>query len=247
MATPIRFRLFLTCFLLIACIAVAVDFGLSRQIDNPFWRLGVELALCAFGSGAVAYLFSRSLAWRIQRLKLFADHVLEEQPVTAPLPDEGEGTEALNQSLRRMGSRIRDLVESLSLESARRDAILGSMAEGVLAVDHNHRVMFCNQAVIKILGLKQPVAEGTPLVGLSREPAISQLDFKGPQFRRGDENQAAVGFGRCADLRSVCGAARCESTPGSAGDSSRHHRSRTAGTHSPGFRSECFSRAADAF
>ncbi len=178
MATPIRSRLFLTCFLLIVSIAAVVEFGLSWLDGSPSIRILLELVLCAIGAAVVTYIFSRSLSWRIQRLKGFADHVLEQESVEAPLPDEGEETAVLNQALRKMASRIRDLVESLSSESARRDAILRSMVEGVLAVDHNHRVLFCNQAVQRILGLKGPVEEGTPLVGISREPQFLSLISK---------------------------------------------------------------------
>ena len=52
-----------------------------------------------------------------------------------------------------MASRIRELVERLSLESARRDVILKSMAEGVLAVDRQMRVLlFCSHGVSSALG-----------------------------------------------------------------------------------------------
>ena len=90
--------------------------------------------------------------------------MLDETPWTRPFPKRARNRQ-LNQSLRRMASRIRELVERLSLESARRDVILKSMAEGVLAVDHQMRVLFCNQALSHALGLKHPVDENTPLLG----------------------------------------------------------------------------------
>ena len=123
----------------------------------------------------MTWIFSRAIEWRIQRLKLFTEHVLDASNVDEPLPEEGEETALLNQSLRRMASRIRELVERLSLESMRRDVILKSMAEGVLAVDHQMRVLFCNQALSNALGLKHPVEENTPLLGLVRDPKFLSL------------------------------------------------------------------------
>jgi two-component system phosphate regulon sensor histidine kinase PhoR len=176
MGTTIRFRMFLSCFVLIACIALAVDFSAPTSADaNRLNRTILELFLCALGAIVMTWIFSRAIEWRIQRLKVFAEHVLDTNNMNAPLPEEGEETVLLNQSLRRMASRIRELVDRLSLESSRRDAILKSMAEGVLAVDHHMRVLFCNQALSDALGLKQPVAENTPLVGLVRDPKFLSL------------------------------------------------------------------------
>jgi two-component system phosphate regulon sensor histidine kinase PhoR len=176
MGTTIRFRMFLSCFVLIAGIALAVDFSAPASVDaNRINRIIPELVLCALGAIVMTWIFSRAIQWRIQRLKVFAEHVLDTNNMNAPLPEEGEETVLLNQSLRRMASRIRELVDRLSLESSRRDAILKSMAEGVLAVDHHMRVLFCNQALSDALGLKQPVAENTPLVGLVRDPKFLSL------------------------------------------------------------------------
>jgi two-component system phosphate regulon sensor histidine kinase PhoR len=172
MGTPIRLRLFVSCFLLIATIALAVDLSSTgNRVDRTF----LELGLCIVGAIVMTWIFSRAIEWRIQRLKLFAEHVLDASNVDEPLPEEGEETVLLNQSLRRMASRIRELVERLSLESMRRDVILKSMAEGVLAVDHQMRVLFCNQALSDALDLKHPVEENTPLVGLVRDPKFLSL------------------------------------------------------------------------
>jgi len=170
--TPIRFRLLLSCFVLIAAIVGAVDLSRGNDLAR---RIAIDLALCVVGAIVMTWIFARSLAWRVARLRDFTEHVLDSNELDAPLPDEGEETAVLNQSFRRMASRIRELVDRLSLESNRRDAILKSMAEGVLAVDHQMRVMFCNDALTQALGLRSPVYESTPLVGLVRDPRFLGL------------------------------------------------------------------------
>jgi two-component system phosphate regulon sensor histidine kinase PhoR len=172
MGTSIRFRLFLSCFAVIATIVFAVDLSAQGSRVN---RNILELFLCFLGAIAMTWVFSSAISWRIQRLKVFAEHVLDTNNVNEPLPEEGEETALLNQSLRRMAARIRELVERLKLESSRRDVILKSMAEGVLAVDHQMRVLFCNQALSTALGLRHPVEENTPLVGLVRDPKFLGL------------------------------------------------------------------------
>ena len=118
MGTPIRLRLFLSCFLLIACIVLAVDLSAA---DNRMERTLLGFGVSVLGAIVMTWIFSRAIEWRIQRLKVFAEHVLDASSVDEPLPEEGKETALLNQSLRRMASRIRELVERLSLESARRD------------------------------------------------------------------------------------------------------------------------------
>src|SRR5271168_2863043 len=175
MGKSIRFRLFLSCFALIAAIALAVDFAAPALSANRVNRTILELALCALGAIVMTWILARAIEWRIQRLKVFAEHVLDTNNMNSPLPEEGEETALLNQSLRRMASRIRELVDRLSLESNRRDAILKSMAEGVLAVDHQMRVMFCNQSLVRALALKAPVEVNTPLIGVVRDPKFLGL------------------------------------------------------------------------
>jgi two-component system phosphate regulon sensor histidine kinase PhoR len=170
--TSIRFRLFLSCFLVIAAIVALVD--LSGE-GTRLHRIVIEVLLCVFGALMLTWMIVRSLAWRVQRMKRFTEHVLDANDLDSPLPDEGEETALLNQSFRRMALRIRELVETLSLESDRRDVILKSMAEGVLAVDHNMRVMFSNESLARTLGLSPLVPQNTSLVGLVRDPKFLAL------------------------------------------------------------------------
>jgi two-component system phosphate regulon sensor histidine kinase PhoR len=173
MSTSIRLRLFFSCFLLIAGIAFAVDLSAAGTRIN---RTILELVLCFLGAIVMTWIFSTAIEWRLQRLKVFVEHVLDAgSGKNEALPDEGPETAALNQALRRMAARIHELVGRLSVESARSDAILRSMAEGVLAVDHQMRILFCNQALLSALGLKTPVVEGTPLIGLVRDPSFSGM------------------------------------------------------------------------
>jgi len=167
MGAPIRVRLFVICFLVIAGIIIVVDLS-TRQIL-------LELGIALLGAIVMTWIFSAALSWRVQRLQRFADNVLNTGSDDLPLPEEGRETTALNQSLRRMAQRIQELVDRLSEESARRDAILKSMVEGVLAVDHQMRVLFCNDAFSAALGLRQPVEENTPVVGLVRDPRFLSL------------------------------------------------------------------------
>jgi two-component system phosphate regulon sensor histidine kinase PhoR len=175
MRIPIAARLFFSAFLLSAAMVLSVDFAVTHGTSDPLTRRLLELAACCCAAALTARIFARALDWRIRRIKSFADHVLDASREDSPLPDEGEETAALNTSLHRMGSRIRELVERLSTESARRDAILATMAEGVLAVNPQLQVVFCNRALVTALGLRFHVSEGMPVQDLIRDPGFLDM------------------------------------------------------------------------
>ncbi len=75
-------------------------------------------------------------------MRVFAEELLEasDEAGASMLSYLGvDQLEALDRSLLRMAGQTRILVERAKVEAARREAILASMAEGVLAVDEHLR------------------------------------------------------------------------------------------------------------
>jgi len=143
-----------------------------RAVRGRILAASVVAALAALG---IAFLTSRSLIARIERLRTFAENL-----VSVPEPaglDTARNDElgSLAQSLARTARQLRGLVDRLSLESARREAILTSMVEGVLAVDDEMRVTFSNPFFLRALGRSSPMEENTPLVELVRDPELRDL------------------------------------------------------------------------
>jgi len=87
---------------------------------------------------------------------------------------------SLERSLTGVARELRTLVDRLRFESARREAILAGMAEGVLAVDPDLRVTFCNKAFLRAIGFRGENFE-----------RLSLLDPKAVLFI--DDRQAQVG------------------------------------------------------
>jgi two-component system, OmpR family, phosphate regulon sensor histidine kinase PhoR len=78
----------------------------------------------------------------------------------------------LARTLKLMAERVRMVMDRANLELSRREVILACMAEGVLAVDQNLRVIFCNDAFANAFSTRKPVAEGKILYEVVREPII---------------------------------------------------------------------------
>ena len=123
----------------------------------------------------LAYYFSVRFTSRIRRLQSFAEK-LPEGGFSPGLIKEGDDElGALADSLTRMGAQIGDLVDRLSVESARLEAILASMVEGVLAVGQDRRVMFCNSSFARAVGAQMPVPDHMPLDRLVETRRWSKL------------------------------------------------------------------------
>src|SRR5580704_425899 len=131
--------------------------------------LSVTLAAC------LAYIFVRSFSRQISSLRAYTERLLDSQISEHELPSADDDLGALAQSLRRTVPRIRGLLETLKLEGERREAILASMVEGVLAVDKDLRVTFCNNSFARTVGARIPVSPGMQLLELVRDPALIEI------------------------------------------------------------------------
>lgn len=148
---------------------------IESAVRTNRWRILRATLLVAFAVLVGAYLFTRSLTRRIHRIQLAAEDLAEGRFTGNPPPLLDTGRDelgALAASLHRMAGNLLEMVELVRAESARREAILSSMREGVLAVDSSLRITFCNEAFLQAVAAKQPPEEGTPLEQVSPDPAL---------------------------------------------------------------------------
>lgn len=159
--------------LLLAVALVAITlFAIDRTLVGTGVRGEVfAIALCSsLLALLVAFFISRSLARRVSRLKQVAEGILDR-----PNEDSSDDLGSLERSIAGVAKELRRLLDRLRFESARREAILSSMAEGVLAVDPDLRVTFCNTAFLKAIGFRGATFEGLSLLELVRDPGLYQL------------------------------------------------------------------------
>ncbi len=134
-------------------------------------------AVAVFAATTAFTLFT-GLAWR--RL---ARYMRRLENYTAALPashielPEGLPTEflMLASALHRTSEHVSSLLERGTLELTRRETILAGMAEGVLAVDQDLRVTFCNEAFSEAFRTRHPILADRPLYEIVREPALQEI------------------------------------------------------------------------
>jgi len=162
-------------FALLAASLLAMDLYVARYdagLARPL--LGGTLVVLLLAS-LLAFFFTRSFSRRVSQIRAYAERLLDSPALDPALPSGDDDLGLLTRSLQRTAPRIRELVESLKLEGARREAILISMVEGVLAVDKDLRVTFCNHSFARTVGARLPVTPGVPLAELVRDPGLREI------------------------------------------------------------------------
>ncbi len=164
---------------LLAATLFAVDYILTRpsgeldagQIRERILAISAGsflLALC------IAFVVSRSLSLRVRRLKLLAGSFPGGATLDRPTDESSDELGSLERSLAGVAIELQKLLDNLRYESARREAILSGMAEGVLAVDHDLRVTFCNASFLKAIDFRGATSEGRVLLELVRDPDLHE-------------------------------------------------------------------------
>jgi len=168
-------RLIAAAFALVVLTLLAINYVLA-PID-PSLRTAV-LAIALFSALlalAVGLAVSRALTSRVRGLKRAAEGLLGAEAQPGVLSDPHDDLGSLEQSLTGVGQELRGLVSNLRFESARREAILSGMAEGVLAVGPDLKVTFCNQALLAAIGFRGSRYEGFGLLQFLRDPALYEM------------------------------------------------------------------------
>jgi two-component system phosphate regulon sensor histidine kinase PhoR len=131
--------------------------------------------LAAVGAIGLSFTYAVSKRWA-QRTALLENFVDSLPGSRTELPDAGpEELQSLARAMRRMAERVQQLVEKANLELSRRETIMACMAEGVLAVDQNLRVNFCNSAFAEAFSTRVPESEGRTLYEVVREPVLRDI------------------------------------------------------------------------
>ncbi len=126
-------------------------------------------------AGLVAWLAARRIAGPLEDMTIAATRMAGGDFETLPRGERNDEAGRLAESLRRMGQNIAEMLETSAADHAELAAIVGSMTEGVLAVDESERVVRANRGVARALELPAPPLPGEPMATLVRVPALTEI------------------------------------------------------------------------
>jgi two-component system phosphate regulon sensor histidine kinase PhoR len=132
--------------IVIALFAALVSLWVSRRISRPL----VEMKLGAerFASGELD-----------RRLPLY----------------QGEELGGLADAMNQMAAQLNDRLRTVIRQRNEQEAVLASMIEGVLAVDHKEEILRINQAAATLLSLKADKIVGRRVQEVIRKPELQQF------------------------------------------------------------------------
>jgi len=164
--------------ILVSTATIAIAAGLILKLAPvphiSFWALLLVCILIGAAAGGVTGLFYLLVSGRARELRRRVESLLPQDRSSKFNPSADE-LEALSSSLELSSRQIRVMLENLQRQSARLEAILGSMVEGVVAVDPLLRITFLNRAFAEAMGTALPVAPGTLLVQVVRDHALMEM------------------------------------------------------------------------
>jgi len=163
----------LPCFIALTASSPWLLHWLMPAAPPGHW-LRASAALGLAGTAVLA-LFLAINDRRALALRRSLERLLEMGKSETRRQSRGDELSALAATLEHATRRVRAMVETLQRENSRREAILGSMVEGVVAVDPLLRITFANRAYAEMMGAAAPPAAGTPLVQVTRDPALHEM------------------------------------------------------------------------
>jgi two-component system phosphate regulon sensor histidine kinase PhoR len=182
----VRFPIILFPSLALGAFAVLL---LLSHVDHSFhWSMFWWLALLTGLSAPVlAWFYGRRLHQRLRGLSQFLEVArLRELPPSLPVWNEDEiGT--LERGFQRLVSLFHSEVRTLQSEEKKLEAVLQSMAEGVIVIDRAGNVVLCNRTAQELFGLSATHEwRGKPIQAFSRHAVLPELLREVATRRPGD-------------------------------------------------------------
>jgi len=154
-------------------------FGALTACSLALLNLRLSPLVCATLIGAASSLvlgFILLITYRrADELRRRVENLLQPAKGEPPAVGGGDGMSALADTVELATRRVRVIVETLQRESSRLESILGSMVEGVVAVDPQLHITFVNRAFAELMGLAMPAPPRTPLVQVVRDRALLEM------------------------------------------------------------------------
>jgi len=150
------------------CVILITDASLNSQ----------RIILClivAFGTALASFAFiwriNRSLEKTREGARRFADGDLNFR-LDVPQSEELGG---LAETLNQMAAQLDERISTIYRQRSEQDAILGSMVEGVIAVDTSSSILLANQAAARLIGIPSDSLIGRSLYEVVRNRHMQQL------------------------------------------------------------------------
>jgi two-component system phosphate regulon sensor histidine kinase PhoR len=149
----------------------AIDQAMMDMYTKIFWG-GLAIALCA---AALSFIISRRISRPIVEMEEVARRFAEGQlDLRVPIPGPSE-LAALASALNEMARQLYEKITTVTSQRNELEAVLSSMVEGVVAVDHQGHIVSINKAAADFLEVEPARVQGRNIEEAVRNVDIQQL------------------------------------------------------------------------
>jgi two-component system, OmpR family, phosphate regulon sensor histidine kinase PhoR len=161
----------------------------------------VGLATASVGAGVLsllvtsllgigpAWFFAREFRRPLRGMQQSADRIAGGEHTERIYGGAWIESRELAHSLNEMGQHLVSQIERLTSERQQLRAILGGMAEGVVAIGPDERILFANAAAGRMLEFDPASALGRPLYEMTRQPGIQSVMDRAIRSRQPQREQ----------------------------------------------------------
>lgn len=157
-------------------LRLALPLSQIGHLSKYIW--GVILSSTLIGTIIAFFMstiFSKKITKPIEEVAKAAKEIAQgDYGTKIPLSDPGE-IRALAESFNHMAENLRKTIDELKEGKEKTEAILGSMAEGLVAVDNRCRVIMVNSAAEKLFKIKRDEVLGRHLLEMLRNRELYDL------------------------------------------------------------------------
>ena len=169
---------------IIGCVRTALPIArVDKALETVLFHVinsGILIALiAALISLWVSRRISRPLVEMKRGAERFAGGELDRRLPVYKGEEMGGLAEAMNQ----MAAQLNDRLQTVVSQRNEQEAVLASMIEGVLAVDHQEGILRINQAAATLLGTNPELAVGRSLQEVVRKPELQRFITESLQSR----------------------------------------------------------------
>jgi two-component system phosphate regulon sensor histidine kinase PhoR len=137
--------------------------SMDESLASLRWQLALGGAVAVAAAAALAFLVSRRLALPMLEMRKGAERFASGDFSRMLPPSDIEEINALSDAFNRMVVQLKEKIEALVRGRNELNAVISSMAEGVIAVDSNNSVLGMNAAAARMLATDARSAEGMGL------------------------------------------------------------------------------------
>jgi two-component system phosphate regulon sensor histidine kinase PhoR len=169
---------------IIGCVRTALPIArIDKALETVLFHVINSGILIALVAALISLWVSRRISRPLVEMKRGAERFASGE-LDRRLPVyKGEEMGGLAEAMNQMAAQLNDRLQTVVSQRNEQEAVLASMIEGVLAVDHHEGILRINQAAATLLGTNPELAIGRSIQEVVRKPELQTFITKSLQSR----------------------------------------------------------------